>query len=121
MRSVWRGGVVSAAAAVLVVAVPGIAGAGVPAAGRWRISYRVGPVPSTLDAAVAVSCHQVWAIGRAFDRKGPVPTLPVVRRWNGRAWQVMRLPRAYRRDLLVAVAVAGSSPRNVWLFGWTVA
>jgi hypothetical protein len=117
MRSVWRGGVV--AVAVLVVAVPGIAGAGVPATSRWRISYRVGPVPSTLDAAVAVSPRQVWAIGRAFDRKGPVPTLPVVRRWNGRAWQVMRLPRAYRRALLVAVA--GSSPRNIWLFGWTVA
>src|SRR5262245_29958085 len=115
MRSVGRGGVVSAAVAVLVVAVPGMAGAGVPTTSRWRISYRVGPVPSTLDAAVAVSSRQVWAIGRVFDQKGPIPTLPVVRRWNGRAWQVMRLPRAYRRDLLVTIA--GSSPRNVWLFG----
>ena len=97
----------------VIGSVSAAASAGVAAAPRWRVAYSSATVMSGLTDIVALSASDVWAVGDVQPTSGPHRAF--VRRWNGRSWIAVRLPRPYRgADLSV---VAGSSARNVWVFG----
>jgi len=114
---VLRSGFWAAGIAALIVTVIGsvsaVASAGVAAAPRWRVTYSSTTVMSGLTDIVALSASDVWAVGDVQPISGRQRAF--VRRWNGRSWSAVRLPRRYSSANLSVVA--GSSARNVWVFG----
>jgi len=82
--------------------------------GRWTISYTNRLPMSSFLAAVAVSPRDIWAIGKFATSAGP--NRAIIRRWDGRAWRTVDLPRQYRG--LVPSDIAGTSPDNIWVSGW---
>jgi hypothetical protein len=75
-----------------------------------------GPVSSSFNGTLALSSHDAWAVGNiTFYTKQPEVRQPVIRRWNGKSWAAVSLPKTYRHAYLYEVA--GSSPANVWVFG----
>jgi hypothetical protein len=113
VRSGFRAAGIAALTVAVIGGVSAAASAGVAAGPRWRVAYSSTTVMSGLSDVVALSASDVWAVGDVQPISGRHRAF--VRRWNGRSWSAVRLPRQYRgADLSV---VAGSSARNVWVFG----
>jgi hypothetical protein len=89
---------------------------------RWRgRAWRTVPSPdrppgsSFLNAVVALSATDAWAVGLSRSPGGPARTL--VLHWDGRRWAITASPNAGPGDnSLVSVAVA--SARDVWAAGY---
>lgn len=80
---------------------------------RWRIAYTTGINRSSFQTVLALSRTDVWAIGYITPFQGG--DIPVIRRWNGRSWSALQVPRKFGRS--TPTAAAGSSPRDIWMFG----
>lgn len=89
---------------------------------RWRGSaWRPVPSPdrpsaaSFLNAVVALSASDAWAVGLSRSPGGPARTL--VLRWDGRRWAITPSPNAGPGDNSL-VSVAAASARDVWAVGY---
>lgn len=103
----------AAAAAVLAVAAAVLPGA-VPAQAstlpsQWHTAYHLGIRGGLLTGIMAPAASAVWVTG--LNRSGTGFLL----HWNGHRWRLGNMPVP---GFHVA-AIASSSPRNVWMFGWT--
>ena len=104
------------AAALVVAAGSAIATAAPASAAHWRFSYTSHLQIGQFTDIAAVSRHDVWAVGAAVKEGDPSATTAIVEQWRGSSWSAVQLPRGERHAYLTAVA--GSSQRNVWVFGY---
>jgi hypothetical protein len=114
MRSVGLLATIAAVMAgpVIGAATPGSASAATTA--RWRVSFVSQNGNSDITDIAAVSARDVWAVGNIAPLGAAAP-VPIVRRWNGKAWRKVTLPSKFSHAQLFAVAA--SSPTDVWVFG----
>jgi hypothetical protein len=70
---------------------------------------------SFLNAVVAVSASDAWAVGLSRSPGGPARTL--VLHWDGRRWAIAASPNAGPGDNSL-VSVAATSARDVWAAGY---
>jgi hypothetical protein len=89
---------------------------------RWQgRAWRTVPSPdrpsggSFLNAVVAVSAADAWAVGLSRSPGGPARTL--VLHWDGRRWAITASPNAGPGDNSL-VSVAAASTRDVWAVGY---
>jgi len=89
---------------------------------RWQgNAWRTVPSPdrppggSFLNAVVALSASDAWAVGLSRSPGGPARTL--VLRWDGRRWAITASPNAGPGDNSL-VSVAAASARDVWAAGY---
>jgi hypothetical protein len=89
---------------------------------RWRDgAWHSVPSPgrrsggSFLNAVVALSTSNAWAVGLSRSPGGPARTL--VLHWDGRRWAIVASPNAGPGDNSL-VSVAAASPRDVWAVGY---
>jgi hypothetical protein len=89
---------------------------------RWQgRTWRTVPSPdrppggSFLNAVVALSASDVWAVGLSRFPGGPARTL--VLHWDGRRWAIIASPNAGPGDNSL-VSVAAASARDVWAAGY---
>jgi hypothetical protein len=89
---------------------------------RWQgRAWRTVPSPdrpsagSFLNAVVALSASDAWAVGLSRTRGGPARTL--IMHWDGRRWAIMASPNAGGGDNSL-VSVAAASPRDAWAAGY---
>src|SRR5262245_14124105 len=89
---------------------------------RWqRRAWRTVPSPdrpsqgSFLNAVVAVSISDAWAVGLSRSPGGPARTL--VLHWDGHRWGITASPNAGPGDNSL-VSVAAASARDVWAVGY---
>jgi hypothetical protein len=106
----------TAASLVLAAAGSAMATAAPASASHWRFSYTSRLQIGQFNDIAAVSRHDVWAVGEAIKEGDPSATTAIVEQWRGSSWSVVQLPRPERHGWLTAVA--GTSPRNVWVFGY---
>jgi hypothetical protein len=116
MRMHIRAGAAMAAAFVLAAAGSAAASATSASSGRWRFSYISHLQVGAFDDVAAVSPHDAWAVGTAISEGRPGAAKPIVEQWRGKSWSAVGLPAGERHAYLTAVA--GSSPGNVWVFGY---
>ena len=88
----------------------------------WTIVPSPAPgVSSTLTDVVAVSGHELWAVGDSRAAGLPGPTTGLTIRWNGHAWSEVASPSAPppvgETHLLGASVVPGTS--TLWAVGYT--
>jgi hypothetical protein len=114
MRTLKLAGAASAAALVLLAA--GSAAAATASAPHWRLAYISHLQIGQFTDIAAVSRDDVWAVGAAIKEGDPSATTAIVEQWRGSSWSAVKLPSRERHAYLTAVA--GSSPRNVWVFGY---
>ena len=83
----------------------------------WRTVPSPGRPPggSFLNAVVAVSASDAWAVGLSRSPGGPARTL--VLHWDGRRWAITASPNAGPGDNSL-VSVAAASTRDVWAVGY---
>jgi hypothetical protein len=89
---------------------------------RWQgRAWRTVPSPnrpsagSFLNAVVALSASDAWAVGLSRSPSGPPRTL--VLHWDGRRWAITASPNAGPGDNSL-VSVAAASARDVWAVGY---
>jgi hypothetical protein len=85
--------------------------------GAWR-AVRSPDRPSGgsfLNAVVALSASDAWAVGLSRSPGGPARTL--VLHWDGRRWAITASPNAGPGDNSL-VSVAAASARDVWAVGY---
>jgi hypothetical protein len=89
---------------------------------RWQgRAWRTVPSPnrpsagSFLNAVVALSASDAWAVGLSRSPSGPARTL--VLHWDGRRWAITASPNAGPGDNSL-VSVAAASARDVWAVGY---
>ena len=89
---------------------------------RWQgRAWRTVPSPgrpsgdSFLNAVVALSASDAWAVGLSRSPGGPARTL--VLHWDGRRWGITASPNAGPGDNFL-VSVAAASARDVWAVGY---
>jgi hypothetical protein len=116
MRTLKLAGAATAAALMLAAAGSGMAVAAPASARHWRFSYISHLQIGQFNDIAAVSRHDAWAVGAAIEEGNPSATTAIVEQWRGSSWSAVQLPRQERHAYLTAVA--GSSPRNVWVFGY---
>ena len=88
----------------------------------WTIVPSPAPgVSSTLTDVVAVSGHELWAVGDSRAPGLPGPTTGLTIRWNGHGWSEVASPSAPppvgETHLLGASVVPGTS--TLWAVGYT--
>ena len=88
----------------------------------WTIVPSPAPgVSSTLTDVVAVSGHELWAVGDSRASGLPGPTTGLTIRWNGHGWSEVASPSAPppvgETHLLGASVVPGTS--TLWAVGYT--
>ncbi len=92
-------------------AVPAVAAS----ASSWRTSYiskDTGYDDFVLDSVAAVGKNDAWAVG---TRQKGAGTSGAVLHWNGSKWKEVTVPGSTGSFQVVG----GSSPSNVWVFGFT--
>jgi hypothetical protein len=89
---------------------------------RWQgAQWRMVPSPdrpsgdSFLNAVVALSALDAWAVGLSRSPGGPARTL--VLHWDGRRWAIIASPNAGPGDNSLE-SVAAASPRDAWAVGY---
>lgn len=108
-------------AASLSVAAPAVAEpvpaakaiAGLPAWGAERVP-QVRSGRSTMTAVSALAPNDVWAVGYAGTNQYEPDAEPLVERWNGERWSVVRTPKLPGTVLFGVVAIAS---HDVWMVG----
>jgi N-acetylneuraminic acid mutarotase len=81
----------------------------------WQIvsSPNVGTGANTLNAVVAVSVNDAWAVGNTVI--SPTNSSALIERWDGTAWNVVPAPETGRINTLYGVDSA--SANDVWAVG----
>lgn len=70
----------------------------------------------SLESVAALSATDAWAVGTTLWPGSTQSLLqPLIEHWNGQTWRRVAIPDAARGYFLLAVA--GSSPTNVWAVG----
>jgi hypothetical protein len=89
---------------------------------RWQgRAWRIVPSPdrpsagSFLNAVVALSDSDAWAVGLSRSPGGPARTL--IMHWDGRRWAITASPNAGPGDNSL-VSVAAASARDAWAVGY---
>jgi hypothetical protein len=89
---------------------------------RWQgRAWRTVPSPdrpsagSFLNAVVALSASEAWAVGLSRTRGGPARTL--IMHWDGRRWAITASPNAGAGDNSL-VSVAAASPQDALAVGY---
>jgi hypothetical protein len=89
---------------------------------RWQgRAWRTVPSPdrpsagSFLNAVVALSDSDAWAVGLSRSPGGPARTL--IMHWDGRRWAIIASPNAGAGDNSL-VSVAAASAREAWAVGY---
>jgi hypothetical protein len=89
---------------------------------RWQgRAWRTIPSPdrppggSFLNAVVALSASDAWAVGLSRSPGGPARTL--IMHWDGRRWAIVASPNAGPGDNSL-VSVAAASARDAWAVGY---
>jgi len=92
---------------------------------RWQgRAWRTVPSPgrpsaaSFLNAVVALSDSDAWAVGLSRSPGGPARTL--IMHWDGRRWAITASPNAGPGDNSL-VSVAAASARDAWAVGYRAA
>ncbi len=87
---------------------------------RWKIVPAQDPHHwnASLFAVAVLGADDAWAVG-GFRSFGNTPGSPLIEHWDGRNWTAITLPRSAQgasasQEL---IAVAGSSPDDVWALG----
>jgi hypothetical protein len=90
---------------------------------RWQgRAWRPVPSPdrptggSFLNAVVALSASDAWAVGLSRSPGGPARTL--ITHWDGRRWAITASPNAGPGDNSL-VSVAAASARDAWAVGYS--
>jgi hypothetical protein len=113
-RRVFRA-VVPLAAAGALTAITGLSQAATTPG--WRI---VGALPnnSMMTGLAATGAGNAWAAGTVCANASCTRSTLLVRRWNGKAWTVIPVPKAYVNSSAEGgvVAVAATSAANAWIF-----
>lgn len=103
-----------------VALVAGLVSTGEPAvaaSGRAWTLNSAGRMPGSNISAVASSRPwDAWAVGSQAEAGSGVPQ-GVLLHWQGRRWR--RVPAAGLPEVGTWHSVATSSPRNVWVYGWS--
>jgi hypothetical protein len=88
--------------------------------GKWRTVASPGRRPggSFLNAVVALSASDAWAVGLSRSPGGPARTL--ILHWDGRRWAIADSPNAGPGDNSLE-SVAAASARDVWAVGYRAA
>jgi hypothetical protein len=83
---------------------------------QWSIvtSPNPGFTQNLLNGAVAISQHDVWAVG-SFDSNGGSKVNTMVLHWNGSQWSIVTSPNRGSGDFFNAVAAV--SAHDVWAGG----
>src|SRR5215472_10048490 len=92
---------------------------------RWQgRAWRTVPSPdrpsggSFLNAVVALSASDAWAVGLSRSPGGPARTL--ILHWDGRRWAITASPNAGGGDNSL-MSVAATSARDAWAVGYRAA
>jgi hypothetical protein len=99
---------------VMLIGVTDAADASPASSPHWRVSYSSPLLHSSFGDVIALSARDVWAVGGVYPGNAH-DDRPLVRRWSGKSWTVVGLPRRYGNASLDVVAA--SSARNVWVYG----
>ena len=71
------------------------------------------------DAISAVSANDIWVVGGAYhfdiDTLGLQVFFPLIERWDGSSWKIIRLPASFPRIFLNSVVALSAS--DVWVAG----
>jgi len=116
MRTLKLAGAAAAAALVLAAVGSAAAMAAPASAGHWRFSYVSRLQIGQFSDIAAVSQHDAWAVGSAMNEGNPSATKAIVEQWRKSSWSAVQLPSPEKHASLTAVA--GTSRRNVWVFGF---
>jgi hypothetical protein len=84
----------------------------------WRAlpAVHAGTQDNDLFGVTALSPTNVWAVGN--ENIGHFRFRPLVERWNGTAWTVVRVPSPPLTGLGASLSgVAATSPRDIWAVG----
>lgn len=122
VRPIWLSSLAAMGVAVATVAFGPQAGAAQVATGAagsgpsWRIVHGAALAHNNvLNGLAVVSKRLAWAVGsQGFSSDGTLPGRPVMERWNGHSWSVVRLPTTWPGGL---AAIAASSATNAWALG----
>jgi len=74
------------------------------------------PVNISLNAVVAISANDVWAMGNGTDSNDADNTDPAFEHWNGQEWQLVPAARTLEDQELINGADA-TGPNDVWAVG----
>ena len=82
----------------------------------WRITT-VLPNNATVNGLAATGANDAWAAGTACTDTSCNHTTVLVRRWNGKAWTAISVPKAYGNISTggFAVSVAATSASSAWI------
>ncbi len=86
--------------------------------GRWTVLRSIpnpGVVWNELDGVVAVSPHDVWAVG--YYMHGTSPARVLIEHWNGSEWKLVPAPNP-GANWNQLTAVSASGPNDIWAVGW---
>ena len=84
----------------------------------WRVvpAPQAGTEDNDLWAVTALSANNVWAVGN--ENVGRFTFRPLVQHWNGRAWNLVRVPSPPLTGIGASLfGVAAASPRDIWAVG----
>jgi hypothetical protein len=83
----------------------------------WRIVATL-PDNSMMTGLTATGAGDAWAAGTVCSNASCTRNTLLVRRWNGKAWTVIRVPKAYVNSSTEGgvPAVAATSAANAWVF-----
>ncbi len=84
---------------------------------RWSIvsSPSVGSFLNDLTGVVAISSHDIWAVGDSLSNTSPAKTL--IEHWDGSKWSVISSPNV-KSAYNVLNGVAAISSSNIWAAGY---
>jgi hypothetical protein len=118
-RRVFRA-VVPLAAAGALTAITGLSQAATTPG--WRIVATL-PGNDSLTGLAATGAGDAWTAGTACANASCTRNTLLVRRWNGKAWTVISVPKAYVNTSasLGVSAVAATSAANAWIFNDSLA
>jgi hypothetical protein len=72
---------------------------------------------ASIHALEVVSASEVWAVGYRGVADPPLGLQPLVERWNGTQWEIVRTPNAHGEASSYLNAVAAVSSDDVWAVG----
>lgn len=83
----------------------------------WTVvpSPNVGTADNALNAVVALSATNAWAVGSASNDPTSAHQATLIEHWNGSTWSVVASPNAGTTSFLNGVAAASAS--DVWAVG----
>ncbi len=85
----------------------------------WEVVSSPNQEPERLDnqlnAVVAFSDDDVWAVGSAYVNQEGGENFPLTLHWDGASWAIVPVPDSYGHEDVLAVD--GSSPQDIWGIG----